>query len=84
MSLRQIVPDISGVESKSAVPSCEDRKKVKTGTAEQQQKRKRYKESSDRKMFRSALPYDQTVTRSMENVENYKRCYLFLLKLKTI
>ena len=35
MSLNQIVPDISGVESKSAVPNCEDRKKVKTGTAEQ-------------------------------------------------
>ena len=35
MSLRQIVPDISGVENKSAVPNCEDRKKVKTETAEQ-------------------------------------------------
>lgn len=41
MTLRWIVPDMSGVESQSTIPNCEDREKVNIGTAERVGKKKK-------------------------------------------
>lgn len=77
MTLRQIVPDISGVESKSTVPNCENREKVKIGTAEQVGRKGSAYESLDiEKCTRFHFHTIKQQLGQWKNVENYERCYL--------
>lgn len=74
---------MSGVESKSTVPNCEDREKVKIGTAEQVGRKGSEYESSD--IEKCTSPQFHTIKQQLgqwKNVENYKRCCQFLLKIE--
>lgn len=74
-----------GVEGESTVPNCEDKEKVKIGTAEQLgRKESEYESSSIEKCMSCHI---HTVIQQLgqwKNVENYKTCYLFLWKLRAI
>lgn len=63
-----VVPDISGVKSKSTVPNCEHREKVKIGIAEKVGRKGSEYESSATKKYMSPLSYNQMATRSMEKM----------------
>ena len=74
---------MSGVESKNTVPTCEDREKVKIGTVEQLGRKGSEYESSDTEKCMSL--HFHTIKEQLgqrKNVENYKKCYLFLLKIE--
>jgi hypothetical protein len=57
---------MSGVESQSTIPNCEDREKVKIGTAEQVGRKGREYESTDTEKCESPLSYNEVATRSLE------------------
>lgn len=84
---------MSGVESQSIIPNCEDRQKVKIGTAEKVGRKGSEYESSVTEKYKCSLSYNEIATRSMEKrgklqemlaifVENWRQFDHFFIIVK--